>query len=359
MRITRAESWVEHLELTRPYTIAFASFTHIELLFVRLETDEGFVGVGSGTPVRAITLETLEGAVAILAEKLEPLLVGQDARQLGGLLGKLRDELPANPAARASVDMALHDLFAQKLGLPLVEVLGRAHESLPTSITIGIKETVAEAVDEALEYRGRGFRILKIKAGSDLDQDLEVVAKVREAVGREMGIRVDANQGYSLADTERYFQAAKQLGIEFVEQPLPGEAAASMLELPEEIRLRSAADESLHSPAHALALAAAPQPFGIYNIKLMKCGGVGPALSIAEIARLAGIELMWGCMDESVVGIAAALHAALACPATRYLDLDGSLDLARDLATGGFVLEDGFLRTTEAPGLGVTLEDRA
>ena len=86
----------------------------------------------------------------------------------------------------------------------------------------------------------------------------------------------------------------------------------------------------------------------------MKCGGVRPALRIAAIAEAAGVELMGGCMDESVVSIAAALHAAFASPATRYLDLDGSLDLARDVATGGFVLEDGRMRTTGAVGLGVT-----
>ena len=87
----------------------------------------------------------------------------------------------------------------------------------------------------------------------------------------------------------------------------------------------------------------------------MKCGGIAPAIQIAEIANLAGIDLMWGCMDESSVGIAAALHAALASPATRYLDLDGHLDLVRDPVTGGLVLKDGELGVTDNPGLGVEL----
>jgi len=87
----------------------------------------------------------------------------------------------------------------------------------------------------------------------------------------------------------------------------------------------------------------------------MKCGGIAPGLEIASMAQYAGIDLMWGCMDESIVSIAAALHAALASPATRYLDLDGSIDLARDLVKGGFVLENGWLCTTDRPGLGVTM----
>ncbi|MEO7973203.1 MAG: enolase C-terminal domain-like protein, partial [Thermoanaerobaculia bacterium] len=96
-----------------------------------------------------------------------------------------------------------------------------------------------------------------------------------------------------------------------------------------------------------------PRPYGIFNLKLMKCGGISPAQRIAHLAEAAGIELMWGCNDESRISIAAALHVALASPATRYLDLDGSFDLARDLATGGFLLEEGLLRPASGPGLGI------
>ena len=103
----------------------------------------------------------------------------------------------------------------------------------------------------------------------------------------------------------------------------------------------------------ALRLAHFPQAFGHYNIKLMKCGGIHEALRIADIANLAGISLMWGCMDESIISISAALHCALSSPATKYLDLDGSFDLADDLVKGGFILKDGYLSTIDKPGLGV------
>ena len=121
------------------------------------------------------------------------------------------------------------------------------------------------------------------------------------------------------------------------------------------MRRKIALDESLLTSSDAIRLAAPPAACGIFNIKLMKCGGVYEALRIATIAECAGIELMWGCMDESRISIAAALHAALACPATRYLDLDGSFDLARDVAEGGFHLRDGLLSISDAPGLGLTL----
>ena len=142
--------------------------------------------------------------------------------------------------------------------------------------------------------------------------------------------------------------------VEFIEQALPPQQLAQMLQLPSPIRKESAADEDLIGPNDALKMAHLPQPYGIYNIKLMKCGGIYPALQIADIARWAGIDLMWGCNDESLVSITAALHAALACPHTKYLDLDGSFDLAKAVVDGGFILEDGYLRVDEDKvGLGV------
>jgi L-alanine-DL-glutamate epimerase-like enolase superfamily enzyme len=267
---------------------------------------------------------------------------------------ELTRSMPHAPAARAAVDMALHDLLAQQLGVPLVEMLGRVHEGLPTSITIGIKD-VDGTLDEAREYAGRGFRVLKVKLGNDLQEDVERLRCLREELGDRFTIRVDANQGYSRQQLLDFCAHTDALDIELIEQPLPAGRPDPMRELPEPIRARLAADESVHDEADALRLSRPPAACGIFNIKLMKCGGIWSGLRLASVAELAGIELMWGCMDESVISISAALHAALASPATRYLDLDGSLDLARDVARGGFVLDDGYLRTTERPGLGVEL----
>jgi L-alanine-DL-glutamate epimerase-like enolase superfamily enzyme len=250
------------------------------------------------------------------------------------------------------VDVALHDLAARRLGVPLADMLGRAHDALPTSITIGIKP-VAETLAEADEYVGRGFRVLKVKVGDAFEEDVERLTRLRERVGPAVAIRADANIGYTVEETARFFERIEPLSIEFVEQPVPREAFDGLRTLPARRRARIAADESLHDEKDALALAGPEPACGIYNIKLMKCGGIRPALRIAAIAETAGIALMWGCMDESRISIAGALHAAFASPATRFLDLDGSLDLARDVVEGGFALEGGVLRTLDAPGLGL------
>ena len=177
--------------------------------------------------------------------------------------------------------------------------------------------------------------------------------KLREHIGNTALIRVDPNQGYNAEDVGQFVARTSDLDIEFLEQPTAAKDIELMKRLPENVRDLIAADESLLNETNALALVAPPRACGIFNIKLMKCGGIRPGLRIAAIAEAADVSLMWGCMDESIISITGALHAALASPATRYLDLDGSLDLARDVVSGGFILEDGCLRTSDKPGLGV------
>lgn len=355
MKIRRASSALEDFALTRPYAIAGQEpLSSVGNVIVRIETESGLVGLGAASPGEHVTGETLETCGKAIATENLAWLAGRDIRTLPLLCRETAARTPGTPAARAAVDIALHDLLAQHLGVPLVEVLGRAHRELPTSITIGIR-SVAETIAEGEEYVGRGFRALKVKIGDALDLDLERLRKLREGLGPSVTIRVDANIGYTVEETARFFERTAPLAIEFVEQPVPREAFGEIRTLTPRARSRIAADESLHDEKDALALAA-PEPLcGIYNIKLMKCGGIRPALRIAAIAETAGVALMWGCMDESRISIAAALHAAFASPATRFLDLDGSLDLARDVVEGGFTLEGGVMRTTDAPGLGVRL----
>ncbi|MFC1725844.1 mandelate racemase/muconate lactonizing enzyme family protein [candidate division KSB1 bacterium] len=354
MKIKSVKYWTENLELTRPYTIAYQTIDSVENVFVRIDGENGLFGLGSASPADFVTGETFEDCTEALEKSLERLLIGKDICLLTELCRKLEENMSGTPAAMAAADIALHDLFAKYLKIPLVDLLGRVHRSMPTSITIGIK-SVVEAIEEAKEYIDRKFKILKVKIGKSLEEDIEVIRKLRENVGNSVDIRVDANQGYRIKDLKKFFERTKKLNIEFMEQPLKADNINDMFELKEIYRKKIAADESLHYPADALKLSNTPHPFGIYNIKLMKCGGIRNAKRISEIAELAGIDLMWGCMDESIISISAALHAAFASVTTKYLDLDGSLDLARDIVEGGFELKDGHMTIVEKSGLGVTL----
>lgn len=351
MNIKKITIWKEDLELTRPYTIAYETINSVENLFVLLETDNGITGIGAGSPAEDVTGESIAACETALTSTLESVLLGKDIRYSFALLQELKAQMANTPAALAAADIALHDLVAKTMGLPLADILGRVHKSLPTSITIGIMP-VKETLAEAKEYLAKGFSILKVKTGLDVEQDIERVLRLHEEFKQTICMRVDANQGYSIDDLHRFYKKTSGL-VEFIEQPLKAADIEAMRSMPEDIRRVSAADECLLSPASALNLVHSLQPFGIFNIKLMKCGGIAPGLEIANMAGYAGIDLMWGCMDESIVSIAGALHAALASKATKYLDLDGSLDLARDIVTGGFILENGWLKTSDQPGLGV------
>ena len=352
MKIVRVETFVEHLPLVRPYTIAFKRVDHVALHFVQLTTSTSLLGLGSAAPTD-ITGETSEACAQALEDFGQDFLVGQDPSRLAALTRGLRHHMPHTPAARAALDMALYDLAAQAARVSVVDLLGRRHKSLPTSITIGILP-LDETLDEADEYIGHGFRTLKVKIGQNLDHDLERLAALRERVGPYIRLRVDANQGYSLRETRVLADRASALDLELIEQPVPANDITALRRLPEDHVSLMAADESLHTEADALYLSKSP-PCGIFNIKLMKCGGISSGLAIADLAHWGNIDCMWGCMDESVISITAALHAAYASPATHYLDLDGSLDLARDVATGGFHLSGGKMEILDAPGLGVCL----
>ena len=200
-----------------------------------------------------------------------------------------------------------------------------------------------------------GFQIIKLKIGDNLEKDVEVFSRLRELVGPDIKIRVDANQGYSVEDLIQFAQRTEADNVEFYEQPFPPKKLEMMLQLPAHLRKAAAADEDLHDALDAMQLAQSPQPYGIHNIKLMKCGGLQEARKMADIAQRYKLDLMWGCNDESIVSITAALHVALSSPATRYLDLDGSFDLARDVVSGGFVLKNGVLYPGSGPGLALNL----
>ncbi len=351
-RIKDIRVWESDLGNTKPYTIAFKTVDQVRNAFVEITLDNGTVGIGAGNPSEYVVGENLAQCLEALQEKNLQFLIGRDIRELNQLTYEVWERFPKNPSARAALDIALYDVFTRHLGIPLVKFLGQKIKSLPTSNTIGIKN-VQETLREAREFVQRGFKILKVKLGKDLAEDIERMVKLREEFGKGVVIRIDANQGYSIDQTQDFYRRTLHLDIELIEQPLPAKAVGDMKSLPDEIRKKIAADESLISPKDALELVKPPLAAGIFNIKLMKCGGVSQGLKIADIAQHAGVDLFWGCNDESIVSITAALHAAFACGNTRYIDLDGSLDLGNDVVKGGFVLKDGVMSCSDLPGLGV------
>lgn len=354
MKIKAVRSWLSQIKLTKPYTIAYNTFSEVAMAFFEVTLENGITGYGCGSPAEDVVGESAAQSVINLQSPFVENLTGRDIRHFQQLIYETRMQFPHLPGTQAAVDIALHDAFGKWIGIPVVDFYGRKTKDLPTSFTIGIK-TTAETLTDAAAYLDMGFRILKIKIGLNLEEDIERILKLRERFGTAVHLRVDPNQGYSLRELRQFIQATAQSGIELIEQPLAVGSETELLSLEAPLRKKIMGDESLQDEAAALSFSHHPQPFGIYNIKLMKCGGITGAMEIASIAKPAGIDLFWGCNDESILSITAALHAAYSCPHTKYLDLDGSFDLAEDLVTGGFAVEGGFLKIRDEPGLGCTL----
>ncbi|MBU1919374.1 dipeptide epimerase, partial [bacterium] len=226
MKIKRIEFWTVNMKLSVPYTIAYETIDSAANVFLKLETDSGHIGYGCAAPDLPVTGETAETVEASL-RKVEGILLGEDALRRTHLLEEVRKEIPAQPSARAAIDMALHDLLGKSAGQPLWKLLGGFRERILTSLTIGILET-QETVEHALSAVGKGFHALKLKGGSDLESDVERLMKVREAVGHEIELRFDANQGYSLAQAKEFIERTRAAKLELLEQPTPKEELAMM-----------------------------------------------------------------------------------------------------------------------------------
>lgn len=352
MKIKSISAYKRSLALKKPYTIARDTFYDTENVFFEVHLANGMIGLGAACPEGAVVGETADVTIKNLESDTVQQLVGKDIREFLAHIRAVGDVYVKFPGTMAAVDIALHDAFGQFLDIPVVDFYGRKHQKMLTSITIGIKN-VAETIEEAKGYYDEGFRALKVKTGLDPQEDAERILKLRETFKDHFSIRVDANTGYDVKQLSHFLELTRNSNVEVIEQPfLPGKEN-DLLQFEPDLRKIFTADESLTSPATGLELTK-NRPYGIFNIKLMKCGGIVPGLEIASIAKHAQIDLFWGCNDESLISITAALHAALSCKHTRFLDLDGSFDLAEDLAEGGFILEDGYLTIGNKSGLGLT-----
>lgn len=355
MRITVLEAWQVEMRLAEPYTIAYETVSSAQNVFLRIETNSGIIGYGCAAPDLQITGETPEGVLRTFEEIIQPTIKGSDPLRIAFLLRRLQLYLKNQPSALAMVDMALHDILGKSANLPVYRLFGGFRIRIKTSITIGILP-LDDTIARAREFVQQGFKSIKIKGGQNVDAEIEKILKLREAVGKSIELRFDANQGYSVEDTLKFVEKTRPAQLELIEQPTPRAELDQLGKVTSGVHIPVMADESLMSLRDAFRLARRDL-VDMINVKLMKVGGISEALQINAVARSAGLEVMVGCMDEAALAIAAGLHFALARPNVVYADLDGHLDLIDDPSSGAVLIRDGYLYPTEKPGLGFDLRN--
>ena len=326
------------LHLNDPFSISRDTRTTATSVLVELECG----GLGEAVPVR-YHRQTAEGEAAAAQAMAREL--PSEPWDLEGILAHLRRKYPRHSAALCAIDLALHDWIGKETGLPLFRYFGCASpDNKQTSFTIGIDtpETMLRKVAAAKPYP-----ILKIKLGRDVDHDLRVMRAIREAEP-EKGLRVDANAGWSLSDARKAIPILADLGVEYVEQPLPIGAFHDLEALHRDSPLPLFLDEDISTSADVVR--AAGLCTGV-NLKLMKCGGLLEARKMVVVARAHGLQLMIGCMIESSLAITAAGHLS---PLLDYLDLDSHLLIQND-PFQGLELEapEMWVRLPDRPGIGV------
>lgn len=353
MKIVKIETHPVTMELKQPYTIAYETYETATNVFMYLETDRGKVGFGCAAPDEHVTGETAELIINDFNNIVSPIVLKTDPLRYSLILEKVRKLIPDHPATIAALDMALFDILGKVCRLPLWKLLGGFRVKIVTSITIGILQE-QETVEQAKEFVRQGFKAIKLKGGLDVESDIIRTLKVREATGKNIALRFDANQGYSVKQAIRFSEHVKKANIEFIEQPTPAEDPELLGKVKANSTIPIMADESLITTKDAFNLAT-KNLVDLFNIKLMKVGGISQSLKINAIAHGARLNVMVGCMDESALGIAAALHFVLANPNIKYADLDGHFDLIGDPFKGAVILKDGFLLPSDKPGLGIKL----
>ncbi|WP_347861092.1 dipeptide epimerase [Salimicrobium sp. PL1-032A] len=352
MKITDIVCEKRTVSLKRPFKTAVRIVETIDVLDVRVQTDSGIEGYGSATATLQVTGDSLEGMKAAIKGPIQDALLNEDVNRRNHLLMKLEKSCIHNSSAKAAVDIALHDASAKNCGVPLYQLLGGERRVLETDMTVSIDDP-GIMQEEALARVQEGFNVLKLKVGNEEEEDFRRLLRVKEVVGDDVRLRLDANQGWTGKQAVHFLKRMEQenLNVELVEQPVPAHDLNALKYVRDHVHLPIMADESAFSPREVLRLLEM-ECVDYVNIKLMKAGGLRRAGQIADICESAGVPCMIGSMMESTVSGTAAVHLAMAHPNILLYDLDAPAWMNDEGLKGGMSYEGREVSLSERPGLG-------
>ena len=351
-KIARIEVIPIQIKLNEPFSISVGAISYAQNTVVKIYLSNGEFGTGECGRFRSIHAETPQG-VFEAGKSLAPLLLQQDATNIRQCVAILDANFVGNASIKCAFDMALYDLNAKLLNIPLYRFLyGKHDRPIFTDMTIGLLD-VDQMVEKAKAYKQKGFPALKVKLGHpNWIMDIERVKAIRQAVGVDIPIRLDANQGWNFSRAKSILNALANEHIQYCEAPIPAANFADLKRLSAMSPIPIMGDESVfshHDAYHMLA----NNCIDLVNIKLGKSGGIYHAMQIASVAAAAGVDCQVGCFAETRLGISALVHFASAWPHIIYHDLDSPLMHTEDPVVGGIRYEEGWQVTvTDSPGHG-------
>ena len=354
MKIESIRLAMLRVPLKTPFKTALRTVEAVEDVVVMIRTDTGHVGYGEAPATAVITGDTHGSIIEAIRKVIGPRIIGQEIANLNRITRLVQGAMENNFSAKAAVEIALYDLWGQLYDAPLYKLLGGGDPVVTTDITISV-DYIDKMVADSLAAVDRGFESLKIKVGKDMGVDIERVKAIHAAVEGRALLRLDANQGWTAKQAVTAMHALEDAGVhlELLEQPVRAKDLDGLKYVTDRVHTPVMADESVFGPAEVIELIRR-RAADIINIKLMKTGGLSNAIRIADIASLYGVECMIGCMIESSISVAAAVHLAVAkSDVITKVDLDGPSLCQFDPVDGGVVFDESEISITDAPGLGI------
>ncbi len=356
LTIRQVELYKLSIPLKEPFTTSLGTDYSAENVLIKIITNEGITGFGECSPYMPINGES-QDTCFIVGQYFAKALIGKDPLQIEACISLMDKIIYGNSSIKSAVDIALYDIASQQAGMPLYKFIGgENNKTIITDYTVSIGEPQKMALD-AMKIKAEGYPAIKIKLGKNGKTDVERIKAIREAVGNEIPLRIDANQGWEVEEAIETLQALAVYAIQHCEEPI---ARWNFMRLPEVKKaspIPIMADESC-SDEHDAERLIQIKACDYFNIKLGKSGGIFKALKMARLAEAANIHLQVGAMVESRLAMTAFAHFALCSPMIEHYDFDTALMFIEDPVTGGIVYEkNGVVKVPEVIGLGATIDE--
>ena len=354
--IQSIEIYQSNIQLKEPFIISLGLLTHAENVIVIIKTNKGITGTGECSPFKTINGESMETGF-VVGQYLAKGLIGQNPLDIE-VCTKLMDSIIyANNSIKSAFDMALYDIAAQQSNLPLYAFLGGSNNKiLVTDYTVSFDSPVKMAAD-AVKIKANGFQIVKIKLGGSKEEDVERIRKIREAIGMEMPLRIDANQGWTAGTASDILQALAPYNIQHCEEPIPRWDFMQLPAIRKQSPIKIMADESCCDEHDAQRLVDL-QACDSLNVKLGKSAGIFRAKKILQIAEQQNMMVQIGGFLESRLAFTAAAHLALTSDAVVHCDFDTPLMFMEDHVIGGINYSaTGEVTLPETPGIGASFDE--